>query len=91
VALETCQHCGNEQPWYLARVSTWFTLFFIPVFPYSVKRLYICPICQSHYEITPDQYEAMRPIAEANQRLQEGKITNQQHRQVMFENRKRIG
>jgi len=90
VGSETCQHCGNHEPWYLIKVTTWFTLFFIPIFPYQVKRIYVCPICQSHYEITPEQYEELRPIAEANQQLSSGQITEQQHRQMIFENRKRI-
>jgi len=32
-----CSHCNNEDYWTLTKYTTWFTLFFIPVIPYSIK------------------------------------------------------
>ena len=46
-----CSSCNNTVDWYLVRVSTWFTLFFIPIFPYSRKAFVLCPICGSGIEI----------------------------------------
>ena len=34
---KVCEHCNNEEYWVLTRTITWFTLFFIPVIPYSFK------------------------------------------------------
>ena len=41
----TCGHCNNTNNWSLVRYSSWFTLFFIPIFPYRLKEMFICPIC----------------------------------------------
>ena len=46
-----CLNCNNTVDWYLVQVSTWFTLFFIPIFPYSRKAFVLCPICRSGIEI----------------------------------------
>lgn len=54
---------------------TWFTLFFIPVFPYSIKYFLSCPICQYGLTLDDKQTEQIKPIAEANQLLIGGKIT----------------
>ncbi|MBN4057170.1 hypothetical protein JYU19_02565 [bacterium AH-315-J21] len=72
------------------KISNWFTLFFIPIFPYSTKRLLVCPVCKVSFELESEQYDEMRPIAEANQRLVDGKISNQEHQSLLFENRKKI-
>lgn len=42
-----CTNCNNVQYWNLVRKRTWFTLFFIPVIPYSNQTYLICPICSS--------------------------------------------
>ena len=41
-----CPNCGNRAEWSNVRVRTWFTLFFIPVFPYKTQRFAMCPICK---------------------------------------------
>src|SRR5699024_11803132 len=32
-----CPNCNNEVAWKLEKVSHWFTLFFLPVFPYKTN------------------------------------------------------
>jgi len=75
-----CSHCDNEEYWVLTRCITWFTVFFIPIIPYSFKYFLSCPICQ--YGITPDnqQVEQIKPIAEVNQLLISKKITEIEYR-----------
>ncbi len=46
MGIHTCSHCGNTQEWNLVKVRTWFTLFFVPVIPYSTKYVAMCPVCQ---------------------------------------------
>ena len=46
-----CSSCNNIVDWYLVQVSTWFTLFFLPIFPYSRKAFILCPICKSGIEV----------------------------------------
>lgn len=42
-----CPNCNNTKFWNLIHLKLWFTLFFIPVFPYESKHLIVCPVCQN--------------------------------------------
>lgn len=75
-----CSHCNNEQYWNLSRVMTWFTLFFIPVFPYEIKYHLLCPVCKWGIELNQKQINDIKPIAEANQLLIDGKISQDEYK-----------
>src|SRR4051794_25840868 len=74
-----CGHCHNEEFWVLTRTTTWFTLFFIPVIPYSVKHFFGCPVCQYGVTLDKQQLEEIKPLAETNQLLIDGKITEREY------------
>lgn len=74
-----CNHCHNEEFWILSKITTWFTLFFIPVIPYSTKYLLSCPVCQYGLTLDDKQLEQIKPIAETNQLLLDGHITQSEH------------
>lgn len=76
---QLCSHCNNEEYWNLTRTMTWFTLFFIPIFPYSIKYFLSCPICQYGLTLSSDQIKQTKPIAEVNQLLLDGKITKDEY------------
>ena len=78
-----CDHCHNEEHWVLMRRTTWFTLFWIPVIPYKTERLLLCPTCKYGLELDSAQFEKLRPIAETNQMLASGTITEVQYRTKM--------
>lgn len=78
-----CSHCNNDEYWVLTRIMTWFTLFFIPVFPYSIKYFLSCPTCQYGLTLDSEQTEKIRPIAETNQLLIDGKITEVEYKAQM--------
>ncbi|MBQ9123052.1 MAG: zinc ribbon domain-containing protein [Lachnospiraceae bacterium] len=40
-----CQHCNNASRYRVFRRRNWFTLFWIPIFPFSSKYFITCPIC----------------------------------------------
>lgn len=40
-----CQHCNNVSHYKIFKRSDWFTLFWIPIFPFSSKYYISCPIC----------------------------------------------
>ncbi len=44
-AARLCGNCHNTSPWKVMKVTRWFTLFFIPIIPYSSKYLAVCPTC----------------------------------------------
>lgn len=54
-----CERCNNTAQRVVFSQQTWFTLFWIPVFPVSKKRYYnICVICGQANEINKE--EALR-------------------------------
>ncbi|OJI07306.1 hypothetical protein BK005_01925 [bacterium CG10_37_50] len=77
---QQCSHCNNSEYWLLNKISTWFTLFFIPVFPYENKHFLSCPICQYGVELKSAQADEIKPFAEANQLLIDGKITENEYK-----------
>jgi len=76
---QECDNCHNEEFWHLCKSSVWATLFFIPVFPYQRDKLLVCPVCRAAMTLTKEQFEELRPVAETNQALAEGKITEAEH------------
>lgn len=61
-----CGICKYEG-YSLLRIITWFTLFFIPVIPYSIKHLVLCNNCKNGYDISQEHQE----IKELKQRIQD--------------------
>jgi hypothetical protein len=74
-----CGHCNNEEYWILTRTITWFTLFFIPIIPYSVKYFLSCPVCKYGFDLNSKQVDEIKPLAEINQLLVDGKITEAEY------------
>jgi hypothetical protein len=78
-----CSHCHNEDYWVLSKITTWFTLFFIPVIPYSDKYFLACPVCKYGLTLDYKQVEEIKPLAETNQLLIDGKITVDEHQGLL--------
>lgn len=57
--LTKCDNCGRTSTHGLLCVRTWFNLFFVPVVPYDTKWLCVCPVCQSGYMFTKEDFMAM--------------------------------
>ncbi|MCK4744799.1 zinc-ribbon domain-containing protein [Candidatus Parcubacteria bacterium] len=70
-----CGNCKNDDYWQLIKTTTWFTLFFIPIIPYNVRHLLICPICEHGVELNNTKAYEFKNIAEANTDLINNKIT----------------
>jgi len=46
---KACPQCGNDLN--LSELKKWFTLYFIPIFPYShVDTFYYCDQCEASYK-----------------------------------------
>nr|GAT59652.1 predicted protein [Mycena chlorophos] len=43
--VRVCPNCHNASV-FSAKKSEWFTLFFIPLIPFSSKRVWVCQICR---------------------------------------------
>ncbi len=57
-----CKFCSENNEYELLRITTWFTLFFIPIIPYRFKYYLVCSNCDRGFEITRDQFNSIRLI-----------------------------
>jgi hypothetical protein len=58
--VQQCVWCHNLVFYHLIILRTWFTYFFIPVFPYRREYLAECPICASSITIQGDEIRAAK-------------------------------
>lgn len=61
-----CNTCNNDSIWRLKKITSWFTLFFIPLIPYHRKYHVYCPVC--HWAAKVPSEEAKR-IMEKNKAI----------------------
>lgn len=66
VEQQLCPHCDTKDFWRLERVSTYFTLFFIPIFPHETDYLYRCSTCDYGIGLTKSQFNDYKSIADIN-------------------------
>ncbi len=52
-----CGRCHNQSLRRLAKVTSWFTLFFIPVIPYRSRYMLVCPVCGNAQELPKEEFE----------------------------------
>jgi len=55
-----CGHCGNPSAHTLRKRVTKFTLFFVPLFPFSTKYATQCTFCGAEQQITSEQAEQLQ-------------------------------
>ncbi|MEN8650920.1 zinc-ribbon domain-containing protein [Streptomyces sp. 21So2-11] len=55
-----CGRCGNPSAHTLRKRVSKFTLFFIPVFPYSTKYSTQCTFCGAEQQVTKEQAEQLQ-------------------------------
>jgi zinc-ribbon family len=53
-----CARCGREEFARYFTVTKWFSLFFIPLIPYSTKHFLVCPTCTNARELTTRETQA---------------------------------
>lgn len=58
-----CQRCQRPSAHAVFKVHTWFTLFFIPIFPFSVKYATACPMCGATSQIDKAHAEQLESAA----------------------------
>jgi hypothetical protein len=71
----TCPNCNNDTWYHLVRHRTWFTLFFIPVIPYSSRHLLLCQVCSQQIKMTGDKLEKAKRLSELTRELFDKKIS----------------
>lgn len=56
VKREQCKNCSNQSTLQLQKLSTWFTIFSVPLIPYRINYLLVCPICNNYEEIDSSEF-----------------------------------
>ncbi|MFZ5985883.1 MAG: zinc-ribbon domain-containing protein [Bacillota bacterium] len=59
-----CNNCNNEATWHLQKLTSWFTLFFIPVIPYQSNYLLVCPVCRCCLELKKPEFDQLKDLVE---------------------------
>lgn len=57
--MSVCENCGYGVSYQLVRSVSWFTFFWIPIFPYSFKYYLMCPSCEFGYKLKKKQAEEL--------------------------------
>jgi len=55
-----CAKCKRKTMHGLVKVTKWFTLYFIPVIPFSNRLLDICGVCGLQHELKGEAKEKMQ-------------------------------
>ncbi|MEV8330998.1 zinc-ribbon domain-containing protein [Streptomyces niveus] len=70
-----CGQCGNPSAHTLRKRVSKFTLFFVPLFPYSTKHYTQCTFCGVEHQVPNEQAEQL--LAQSATQAQQG--VGQQH------------
>lgn len=54
-----CPICMKDMNFILRTQSSWFTLFFIPIFPYRFQRQVVCPYCGCQLNMKGPEYDEL--------------------------------
>ena len=69
-----CARCNNATFYRYMTVTSWFSLFFIPVIPLKRRDYLVCPICTRALELRKDQRETASRLVELTTRYRAGEI-----------------
>ncbi|MBN1594667.1 zinc-ribbon domain-containing protein [candidate division FCPU426 bacterium] len=81
-----CPNCDKTEFWHLIQVKNYFTLFFIPVFPYETKNLIMCPVCTNAIEVHEPLTQKIQAVADIHRQFAGEKITEFEYK-VKMENK----
>lgn len=64
-----CECCGRDTVHTVARITSWFTLFFIPIIPFSNKLVVGCNACGLRLELKGESREKMNDIISQHKQI----------------------
>lgn len=56
VTQNICANCKNYVKREVVKFTSWFTLFFIPIIPYSTEYALCCPICKRAEQLSKAEF-----------------------------------
>ena len=74
-----CDNCNNERFWHLTLHRRWFTLFFVPVFPYESAHYLQCPVCQRAAELDGEQLEQAQALNAARKAFEDSTMSEEEY------------
>jgi hypothetical protein len=75
-----CGNCNNNVYFKLVNVKLWFTLFFVPVFPYESKYILLCSTCSRGRELYDKDIEKAKNYNRLTTSYLKKEITDEQYR-----------
>ncbi len=73
-----CKNCHNTEFWHLNKISSYFTLFFIPIFAHDNDYWFHCPTCNYGIKLNNVDFLNYKSIAEINSAFLEKSITDEE-------------
>jgi hypothetical protein len=67
-----CPQCNNATFYRYMTVTSWFSLFFVPVIPLKRRDYLVCPICTRALVLRKDQREMASKLVELTSRYRAG-------------------
>lgn len=80
-----CQNCHNTEFWHLNKISSYFTLFFIPIFAHDNDYWFHCPTCNYGIKLNNVDFLNYKSIAEINSAFLEKSITDEERMKQLEE------
>lgn len=78
-----CPNCSNHRHWMLNKITNVISLFFIPLIPVKTRYLETCPVCQYSQELSKEEYQQARSVAELNKTALHGEMTNEEYQEKL--------
>jgi hypothetical protein len=74
-----CPQCNNLTFYRYMSVTSWFSLFFIPVIPLKRRDYLVCPICSRALALRKDQREMAARLVELTTKYRAGELSEPEY------------
>ncbi len=74
-----CPRCNNATFYRYMTVTSWFSLFFIPILPLKRRDYLVCPICTRALELRRDQREMAWRLVELTTKYRAGEMAEAEY------------
>ncbi len=78
-----CPRCNNTTFYRYMSVTSWFSLFFIPVIPLKRRDYLVCPVCTRALQLRKDQRELASNLVGLTARYRAGTIAQADYQSQM--------
>lgn len=65
----SCSNCKNESNWHLQKLTSWITLFFMPIIPYRRDYFLVCPVCRNCLELEKEEFKTIKDLIDKKENV----------------------